>query len=129
MTKSEAIQDSKLLRNILDFYRKGGFRVALDDLGSGYGSLDLLDALRPDFAKLDMSLVREVDSYRAAIASKLLELAKDLGVAVVAEGIETEEQWRWLVARGADFAQGYFFARPAFPPPLPAPAYAQIKKP
>ncbi len=53
------------------------------------------------------------------IASKLIELAKALGVSVIAEGVETEEQWRWLVAHGADFAQGYFFTRPAFPPPAP----------
>ncbi len=74
-----------------------------------------------------MRPVRNVDRdpYRAVIASKLLELAKDLGVAVVAEGVETEEQWSWLVANGADFAEGYLFTRPTFPPPIPASAYAQ----
>ena len=74
-----------------------------------------------------MRPIRNVDRdpYRAVIASKLLELAKDLGVAVVTEGVETEEQWSWLVANGAAFAQGYLFARPAFPPPIPASAYAQ----
>ncbi len=122
VTESEEIKDSKHLRNTLGFYRESGFRIALDDLGSGYGSLNPLGALRPDFVKLDMGLVRQVDRnpYHAVIASKLLELAKDLGVAVVAEGIETEEQCRWLVAHGADFMQGYFFAKPAFPSPVPA---------
>ncbi len=121
-TQSEAFKDHKHLRNILGFYRESGFRVSLDDLGSSYGSLELLDALRPDFVKLDMSLIQNVDRdpYRAAIASKLLELAKNLGVAVVAEGVETQEQWWWLLAHDADFAQGYFFAKPAFPPPIPA---------
>ena len=95
MTESEKIEDDRHLRKILDFYRKSGFRIALDDLGSGYGSLNRLAALRPDFVKLDMSLVQDVDQdpYLAAIASKLLELAEDLGVSVVAEGVETEEQW------------------------------------
>ncbi len=96
--------------------------MALDDLGAGYSSLNLLASLRPDFVKLDVGLVRDVDRdpYRTAIAAKLLDLAKDLGVIVVAEGVETEEQWRWLVAHGADLAQGFFFARPASPPPVPA---------
>ncbi len=121
VTESEHARDDRHLRNILDFYRKSGFRIALDDLGAGYGSLNLLAALRPDFVKLDAGLIRDVDHdpYRAAIASKLLELAKALGVTVIAEGVETEEQWRWLLDNGADFVQGFFFARPAFPPPLP----------
>ena len=126
VTESEQIKDDRHLRNILDFYRKSGFKVALDDLGAGHSSPNLLAALRPDFVKLDMGLLQDVDRdpYRAAIASKLLELARDLGVSVIAEGVETEEQWRWLAAHGADFVQGYFFAKPAFPPPVPAPAYA-----
>lgn len=126
VTESAEIKDAKHLQNILDSYRKSGFRVALDDLGVGVTSLNLLRTLRPDFAKLDVDLVREVDRdpYRAVNVSKLLGIAKDLGVAVVAEGVETEEQRRWLVAHGADFAQGYFFAKPAFPPPIPASAYA-----
>lgn len=121
VSESEAFKDNKHLRNVLNFYRAAGIRVALDDLGSGYTSLMLLDALRPDFAKLDMALVPHVDRdpYHAAVASRLLELAKELGVTVVAERVETEEQWRWLAAHGVDFAQGYFFARPAFPPPTP----------
>ena len=96
VTESEEIKDHKHLRNVLNFYRERGFGVALDDLGWSYGSLELLGALHPDFIKLDMRPARNVDQdpYRAAIASKLLELAKDLGVAVVAEGVETEEQWR-----------------------------------
>ena len=122
ITESEEIKDEKQLKRILDFYRERGFKVALDDLGAGYSSLNLLASLRPDFVKLDVGLVRDVDSdpYRAAIAAKLLELAKDLGITVVAEGVETEEQWRWLVTHGADFVQGFFFARPASPPPVPA---------
>ena len=73
-------------------------------------------ALKPN--ELNTGLVRGVDqnSHRAATPSELLELAKDLGVAVIVEGVETEEQW-WLLGLDADFAQGYFFARPAFLPP------------
>ena len=75
VTQSEEIKDYRHLRSILDFYRKSGFRVALDDLGSG------CDSLRPDFVKLDTGPIWDVDRdpYKATIARKLLELAKDLG--------------------------------------------------
>jgi EAL domain-containing protein (putative c-di-GMP-specific phosphodiesterase class I) len=58
------------------------------------------------------------DSYQATIARKIFELAKDLGVSVVAEGFKDEEQWRWVLAQYADYAQGCFFASPATPRPL-----------
>jgi EAL domain-containing protein (putative c-di-GMP-specific phosphodiesterase class I) len=125
-TESEKIKDSRHLRNILDFCREHGFRVALDDLGAGYGFSNLLGDLRPNFVKLDVGLVQGVgrDPYRTMIALKILGLARNLKVGIVAEGVETEEQWRWLAAHGADFVQGYFFAKPAFPPSVPAPACA-----
>ncbi len=125
VTESEQIKDQKRLRRILDFCRESGFKVALDDLGAGSSSLDLLSSLRPDFAKLDANLVRDVnrDPYRAMIAARLLKLAKDLGVTVVSEGVETEEQWLWLVAHAAHFVQG-FFGGPDTPPPVPTALYA-----
>jgi EAL domain-containing protein (putative c-di-GMP-specific phosphodiesterase class I) len=52
------------------------------------------------------------DLYKATIARRLFELAKDLGVSVVAEGFKAEEQWRWILAQGADYAQGYFLPGP-----------------
>ena len=126
VTESDEIKDAAHLKNILDFYRKSGFRVALDDLGSGYASLNRMAKLRPDFVKLDIGLVRDVDHdpYKASIAQKLIELAHELGVTVIAEGVETGGQWRWLADHGADYAQGYLFAEPAFPPPVPAHVYA-----
>lgn len=120
VTESEQVKDDRHLRSILDFYRKSGFRVALDDLGARHSSLKLLATLRPDFVKLDMVPLRDFGRYphRVAIASRLLELATDLGASVIAEGVETQEQWHWLASHGADYAQGYFFAKPAFPPPV-----------
>ena len=81
-------------------------------------------ALEP--SELNTGLVRGVDqnSHRAAIPSELLKLAKDFGVAVIAEGVETEEPLLFL-GLDADFAQGYFFARPAFLPPTLASAYTR----
>ena len=121
IVESDHIDDLDHLTRIAAYYRAAGFGVALDDLGAGYGSLNLLGVLRPDFVKLDMQLVRGVDRdpFKAVIVAKLLEMARGLGIATVAEGIEDEEEWRWLQAEGIDFVQGYYFARPASPPPAP----------
>lgn len=118
--ESEEVADAAALKSILDYYRGQGFGVALDDLGSGYSSLNLLGDLRPDYVKLDMQLIRGVDAdpYKAVIASKLLEVARDLGIRTVAEGVETPAEHAWLRANGADYVQGYLFAKPGSPPPL-----------
>ena len=120
--ESDHVDDPNFLRNILDFYREQGFGVALDDIGSGYSSLNLLNQIRPDYIKLDRDLLTGVhtDSYKGLIAAKLLEVARDLEIPTVAEGIETEEEFEWLREHGADYVQGYLFAKPAPPPPLPA---------
>ncbi len=121
VVESDEISDIDRLLRILDFYREVGLRVALDDVGAGYSSLKLLARLKPDFIKLDMDLIRNVDRdvYKAQVASKLLELARELHVSTVVEGVETVGEWQWATEHGADFAQGYLFARPE---PWPAAA-------
>ncbi len=109
------------LVGIVASYRRSGFRVALDDLGAGYGSLNLLSTLKPDIVKLDMKLTRDVDrdDYKAEVTSTLLEMARKLGITTVAEGIETPEELRWVRDHGVDLVQGFLIARPASPPPRP----------
>jgi len=118
VTESDRAQDAGHLQKILTFYRSAGFRIALDDFGSGYSSLNLLHQLRPDFLKLDIELIRGVhaDPYKALIARKILETAHELGLQTVAEGIETPEELAWVQAHGADFVQGYLLGRPASAP-------------
>jgi EAL domain-containing protein (putative c-di-GMP-specific phosphodiesterase class I) len=119
VVESEKTEDAGRLVESLQEFRRAGFRVALDDLGAGYNSLNLLMRLRPDFVKLDMGLIRDVDSdpYKANVAGKLLEMSKGLGVGTVVEGVETAGEWQWAKAHGADYAQGFFFAHPAHRPP------------
>ncbi len=121
VVESTEIKDTKNLLRILDFYRERGFQVALDDMGSGFSTLNLMTKLRPDYVKLDIELIHCVDQdpYKAQIAAKLLEMAQSLNLKTIAEGIETEAEWDWVRRHGADFCQGFLFARPAFPPPLP----------
>ncbi len=118
IVETERAHDTAHLRRILDYYREAGFRIALDDVGSGYSSLNLIHLLRPDILKLDMELVRDVheDPYKARIAANLLDVASSLGIDSLAEGIETEGELQWVQAHGAKFVQGYLLGRPA---PMP----------
>jgi len=115
VVESDEVNDPDRLPRILDFYREAGFRVALDDLGAGYSSLNMLSRLKPDFVKLDMELIRNIDKdpYKASIVGKLLEVARSVDVQTIVEGVETEGEWQWSIENGADYAQGYLFAKPA----------------
>ncbi|EHQ52283.1 diguanylate phosphodiesterase [Ectothiorhodospira sp. PHS-1] len=121
VVETEAVSDTANLRRIVDFYREAGFRVALDDLGAGYSSLNLLTELRPDFVKFDRAMVNGVDQdpFRQKVLTKLIEMAGELDIATIAEGVETRAEWDWLRGRRVDYVQGYLFARPATPPPAP----------
>ncbi len=121
VVESDEIDDPGHLERILTEYRKAGFKVALDDLGSGYGSLNLLAKLRPDYVKLDMQLIRGVDEdpYKARLVQGLVDAIGDMGSGIIGEGVETEGEYHWLRSAGVDYVQGYYFARPASPPPEP----------
>jgi len=121
IVETERAHDPVHLRRILDYYRGAGFRIALDDVGSGYSSLNLIHLLRPDVLKLDMELVRGVDSdpYKARIAANLLNVATSLGIDALAEGIETVEELEWVREHGAKFVQGYLIAKPDAAPWTP----------
>jgi len=116
--ESDHAPDASHLKSLISYYRQAGFRVALDDLGAGYSSLNLIHQLRPDIMKLDMELIRGIhqDPYKASITEKLLELAQKLGILTVAEGIESPEELRWVRTHGVDFVQGYLIAKPGSPP-------------
>jgi EAL domain-containing protein (putative c-di-GMP-specific phosphodiesterase class I) len=118
IVETERAHDPAHLRRILDYYRGAGFRIALDDVGSGYSSLNLIHLLRPDVLKLDMELVRGVDEdpYKARIAANLLDVATSLGIDALAEGIETQGELEWVREHGAKFVQGYLIAKPAAAP-------------
>jgi EAL domain-containing protein (putative c-di-GMP-specific phosphodiesterase class I) len=123
ITERAAAARGAELRDRLDALRRLGFRVAVDDLGAGFSSLDLLADLHPDFVKLDMSLVRRVDrdDARRRIVGHLLRLLGDLGAGAVAEGVETPGERDALLALGAPLLQGYLFGLPG--PDLVTPSW------
>jgi EAL domain-containing protein (putative c-di-GMP-specific phosphodiesterase class I) len=117
VTEADQTLDPGMLKSILLAYREAGFGVALDDVGSGYSSLNLLHQLRPEYIKLDMELIRGVhaDSYKALIAEKIIEIARSLNVLTIAEGIETSDELEWVRSHGANYVQGYFISKPSEP--------------
>lgn len=117
IVESDKATDLPSLQRLLASHRAAGFRVALDDVGAGYSGLNLLHQLRPDFIKLDMELVHGVttDPYKALITKKILEIATELGIESIAEGVESQDELDWVRDNGATYAQGYIIARPTTP--------------
>lgn len=124
VVESEKIDDPPHLHRILEYYRRHGFGIALDDMGSGYAGLALLGDLQPDLIKIDRAIVaRAVDSKtHLNICSSLVRLGRDNGQLVLAEGVETETEVALMESLGVDLMQGFYFGRPAPAPEVRRPA-------
>ncbi|BDX07109.1 EAL domain-containing protein [Planctobacterium marinum] len=114
VTETHKVRNMAHLKGVLNFYRNAGFRVALDDVGAGWSGLNLLNELMPDFAKIDMELIRDIDTLpsKQKIVKHLIAGAKENGIKIIAEGIETLEEARCLAEFGPDYLQGYLYGRP-----------------
>jgi EAL domain-containing protein (putative c-di-GMP-specific phosphodiesterase class I) len=119
ITERSSIDDVKDVQSRVSVLRFNGFRLAVDDLGAGYAGLSSFVALEPEFVKLDMSLVRGVhDSpIRRRLVASMTSLCTEMGMRVVAEGVELEREHDCLLECGCELLQGYLFARPG--PPFP----------
>jgi EAL domain-containing protein (putative c-di-GMP-specific phosphodiesterase class I) len=119
VTERAAIKNLERMRARIVELREVGYRLAIDDLGAGYAGLNAFAALEPEVVKLDMSLIRDIDQVatKRKIVRAMSALCHDLGIRVVAEGIETRAELDVLVDAGCDLFQGYLFARPG--PPFP----------
>lgn len=115
VVETEKVEDTDHLKRILAFYKEKGFRYALDDVGEGYSTLELLSELQPHYMKLDMKYVQGVaeDPNKQRTASAFLTEAMKLGAVPLAEGIEEEEDFNWLKQKGYQLFQGYLFGKPA----------------
>jgi EAL domain-containing protein (putative c-di-GMP-specific phosphodiesterase class I) len=121
ITERAALDDVEDVRERVARLRKLGFRIAVDDLGAGYAGLTSFVTLEPEFVKLDMSLVRDIDrqpTKRTLVRSVTL-LCRELGFQVVAEGVETRAERDAVIECGCDLVQGFLIARPGKPFPAP----------
>lgn len=116
LTENEQIKDYSHLESIFRVYRNHGFRVALDDFGAGFSGLALLAHFQPDVVKIDMLLLRslDTDSRRHAIVDGIVGICRALSTKVIAEGVETVAELGALQALGVTLFQGYLFAKPGF---------------
>jgi EAL domain-containing protein (putative c-di-GMP-specific phosphodiesterase class I) len=114
--EGEHLADRTHLVEIFRAYKTFGFLTAIDDFGAGYSGLALLVDFQPDIIKLDMGLLRGIDTdpVRQRIVRGVISICDDLGIRVVAEGIETRGERDFFVAHGVSLMQGYFFAKPGF---------------
>ena len=119
ITERSSLDEVKDARRRVASLREMGFRIAVDDLGAGYAGLSSFTLLEPEIVKLDMSLVRDIHitSTKQKVVRSMTALSKDMGMTVVAEGVETREERDCLVDLGCDLLQGFLFAKPgrAFP--------------
>lgn len=116
VTEGERVLDRPHLVNIFREYHRFGFQTAIDDFGAGFAGLNLLSEYQPDIIKIDMNLVRDVDTLapRQAIVRAIAAMGKELGIRVLAEGIETAAERDFLAGCGISLMQGYWFSKPVF---------------
>jgi len=116
VTEGEIVHDARAFAERINAYRARGLRLAIDDFGAGYSGLNLLADFQPDAIKLDLKLVRGIDGHgpRQAIVRAVLQACDDLGIEVIAEGVETAAEYAWFRDRGVRLYQGYLFGRPSF---------------
>lgn len=119
ITERASLDHVKNVRSKVAQLRELGFRIAIDDLGAGYAGLTAFAQLEPDFVKLDMSLVRGIHQniVKQKLVRTMADLCRDMGIMVVAEGIEVPEERDVIQEIGCDLIQGYLFARPGKPFP------------
>jgi EAL domain-containing protein (putative c-di-GMP-specific phosphodiesterase class I) len=121
ITERAALDQIKDLMSRMAQLRAMGYRIAVDDLGAGYAGLTSFAQLEPEVVKVDMSLVRGVDSSptKQKLLGSIISLCRDLQIQIIAEGIETERERDTLIRLGGDLCQGYLFAHPGRPFPVP----------
>ncbi len=115
VTERASLAEVPDLRQRIAQLREMGFRIAVDDLGAGYAGLTSFALLEPEFVKLDMSLIRDIEKSptKRKVVRSMVNLSQDMGMLVVGEGVETIADRDVLVELGCDFLQGYLFAKPA----------------
>ncbi len=122
ITEQADMRNMPHFKRTLEHYRDQGYMVAIDDTGAGFSSLQAIAQVRPDYIKIDMSLVRGVDEdpVKRALMETFVAFSEKINCCIIAEGIETENELKALVGMGVHYGQGYHLARPAFPKSAPS---------
>lgn len=115
VVETQNVKDKEHLKTILNYYRKEGFLIALDDVGEGYSSLNMIIDIKPDIIKVDRNIIENIDkdSMKQSIYKALKGICFDNGIKILAEGVETPYELEKVKEIGVDYAQGYYFAKPS----------------
>ena len=114
ITERNVITDLNSFKDTIGHYKSQDFKIAIDDAGAGYSGLNLISDVNPNYIKLDMKLIRNVDedSLKYALLKGMVEFSKASNICLIAEGIETFEELNTLVNLGVQYGQGYFIQKP-----------------
>jgi EAL domain-containing protein (putative c-di-GMP-specific phosphodiesterase class I) len=114
VTESAYTEDAEQLRRVIQQLRAKGYKIEMDDFGSGYSSLNMLSSIPIDVLKMDMAFIQNIehDEKDVRLVELILDIAANLKVPVIAEGVETETQMQLLKKMGCELVQGYYFSRP-----------------
>ena len=115
ITEKTCIEDYTSFRQALSNYVDQGYKIAIDDTGSGYSGLKMLNETKPHFVKIDMDLIRDIneDLFKQSLVECFVKLSEATNMKLIAEGIETEEELKTLIKLGVYAGQGFFISRPA----------------
>ena len=114
ITESAYTENQDVLKETVSILQKNGFRIMMDDFGSGYSTLNVFKEMPVDVLKMDMRFMDRLteDERSRNIVYFIINMAKSLGINVVAEGVETKEQAEYLKKMGCEYAQGYYYSKP-----------------
>jgi diguanylate cyclase (GGDEF)-like protein len=128
ITERSSIEDFQSAKKILEHYRSQGYRIAIDDAGAGYSSLQAIAELQPDFIKIDRSLVENihVNKIKEYILETFVTFAQKMNIHLIAEGIEHSEELSKLTRMGVHYGQGYLLGRPSLQPAAIPPTHRNL---
>ncbi|HUI87642.1 MAG TPA: EAL domain-containing protein [Anaerolineales bacterium] len=116
LLESQSLTDQRNLLKYLQVLQGFGFKTAIDDFGAGYSGLELLVKYQPNYIKLDRNIISGIheDGVKQSVFSGIHQICRRLCIEIIAEGVETADEYHWLQEAGIHIFQGYYFARPAF---------------
>ncbi|MEW6739621.1 MAG: GGDEF domain-containing protein [Nitrospirota bacterium] len=115
ITEESAIHNCKLFKEAVVYYKKRGYKIAIDDFGAGYGGLKMLSVIEPDFVKIDRHFISNIDkaTVKFNLVDSIASACHRIGIKVIAEGIEQEEELKVVMNMGIDLLQGYYLYKPS----------------
>ncbi|RLQ97125.1 EAL domain-containing protein [Falsibacillus albus] len=129
VVETEKIEDVHHLQSVLDRYKREGMKVALDDVGTGFATIDMLSRLQPDYVKIDREYISfcDRDGRKQNFLNEVIELAEKLGFIILAEGIERMEEWYYCRDAGIHLGQGYLIGKPSLHPKMTGTFWCEVQ--